>query len=302
MLKKIIIGLSALALMGIGLACSNPPTLTETEVRQIVEEYVLTGPQGISGPQGIRGDPGPQGLEGLPGATGVPGELGPRGNQGAKGFAGPRGLQGAQGEAGPPGAPGTTSISVPTRPPRPTAKLTTTATLRPTTRATPAPLLPEGNGNWIYFGPECPDGFGNCALLPSDKVSLLLEAYYNANESFHDEPDILVSCFRGNSYFTFDGGGPWIALGEARMNIRFASQGPEEGTHYSTDRGSEDLGSIVFGSRDTNAILKFIQDADQQGKDVRMVVSGDHHAVVAAVVADFDVTGFTTNFQRLPCS
>ena len=123
-------------------------------------------------------------------------------------------------------------------------------------------------------------------------------AYYDTNERFYDEPDIRISCFGEDATFTFDGGGPWIALGEARLNIRFADRGPEEGTYYWTDRGSDDLESIWFSSRDTKSILEFIEDADRQGKDVRMGASSDYDTVVA----DFDVAGFTTNLQRLPCS
>ena len=125
-----------------------------------------------------------------------------------------------------------------------------------------------------------------------------LRAYYDTNERFYDEPSIRMSCFDGNPNFTFDGGGPWIALGEAGLNLRFAEQEAGEGTYYWTDSGSSSLESIWFKRRDTRDILAFLEQADRQGKDVTMGVSGDYDTVVA----DFDVSGFTTNFQRLPCS
>lgn len=125
-----------------------------------------------------------------------------------------------------------------------------------------------------------------------------LGAYYDTNESFYDEPSIRVSCFRGRSGFTFDGGGPWIALGETSLNIRFGDQTAGEGTFYRTDKGSDSLESVWFSERDSRDIVEFIEQAEHQGKDVTMGVSGD----IDTVVADFDVTGFTTNFQRLPCS
>ena len=158
--------------------------------------------------------------------------------------------------------------------------------------------MPEGNGDWIYFGPDCPDAYDNCTAFASDYPFINLGAYYNTNESFYDEPDILISCFDEDANFTFDGGGPWIALGEAGLNIRFADLGPEEGTYYWTDRGSDDLERIWFSSRDAKSILEFFKQAERQGKDVRIGVSGDY----ATVVADFDVAGFTANFQRLSCS
>ena len=45
-------------------------------------------------------------------------------------------------------------------------------------------------------------------------------------------------------------------------------------------------------------MVRFIKSAEVQRRDVTMEISGGP----AAVVAHFDVTGFSTNFQRLPCS
>lgn len=125
-----------------------------------------------------------------------------------------------------------------------------------------------------------------------------LRAFYDTNERFHDEPSIRVSCFQGSPNFTFDSGGPWIGLGETGFNLRFEDQAVDEGTFYWTDRGSDDLEAVWFSTKDTRHILDFLQNADHQGRDVTMGVSGDYDTVVA----DFDVTGFTVNFQRLPCS
>ena len=196
--------------------------------------------------------------------------------------------------------PNPTSTPEPTFTRQTTATATTAPEPTPTVTNTPTalPPLPAGNGDWTYFGPECPDGFENCAPFKSDDVNFIsLDSHYDTNESFYDEPGIRVSCFRGNPGFTFDGGGPWIeGNGRSGLNLRFAEQEPENGTFYWTD--DNDFEYVGFDRRDERDILTFLEQAERQGKDVRMGVSGDYDTVVA----DFDVTGFTTNFQRLPCS
>ena len=102
-----------LILMFAGLACSGG--LSEEKVRQIVQEYSMSGPkgdQGETGPQGPKGDQGeagPQGPKGEKGEAGQQGSKGDRGNpgtQGSKGERGDVGPQGDQGDVGPQGIKG----------------------------------------------------------------------------------------------------------------------------------------------------------------------------------------------------
>ena len=61
--------------------------------------------------------------------------------------------------------------------------------------------------------------------------------------------------------------------------------------------------SIWFSYEDSRDILEFIEQADRQNRDVRMGAIGIVDGELAdSVVADFDVTGFIINFQRMPCS
>ena len=92
--------------------------LTENEVRTIVQEYQMAGPQGSPGPQGQQGEAGMQGPQGVPGPRGETGPEGPQGIQGERGEQGPkgdqglagpqgeRGLQGERGQTGPQGPQG----------------------------------------------------------------------------------------------------------------------------------------------------------------------------------------------------
>ena len=100
-------------------ACASG--LTESEVREIVQEHSTPGPAGPQGERGLAGESGPpgergpqgeQGVAGNQGPQGSPGEPGPHGEPGAQGEPGqvgpqgPRGEMGPRGEAGPPGLPG----------------------------------------------------------------------------------------------------------------------------------------------------------------------------------------------------
>lgn len=68
--------------------CSMPKSYDD-EVRAIVQEYILEGPQGERGPVGPQGKPGIQGEVGPAGPIGIQGEPGPRGREGMPGLDAP---------------------------------------------------------------------------------------------------------------------------------------------------------------------------------------------------------------------
>ena len=201
-------------------------------------------------------------------------------------------------------APPPTLILEPTVTPQPTA----TPTPEPTNTPTPTPTpddaaVPTIAGDWSYFGPECleygnPDFDWSDGCSHSEQQFLSLDAHWDTNESFYETPAIRISCFRDQQFFTFDSGGPWIGLGKAGLNLRFDHQESADGTYFWTDRGSDDLENIWFDRRDSEAIIEFIQNADDQAHGITIGVSSDY----ATVVAGFDVTGFAANFQLLPCN
>ena len=97
---KMLTILLALVLV-VALGCSSG--LTEDDVRQMIEESALSGPQGEPGPvgsQGLKGDQGDTGVAGGQGPKGDPGDPGDLGEQGEPGEPGPAGPQGPSGEAG----------------------------------------------------------------------------------------------------------------------------------------------------------------------------------------------------------
>lgn len=187
----------------------------------------------------------------------------------------------------------------PTATPRPTA----TPTPEPTATPTPTPPVSQDNGDWIFFGPDCPDAYPNCAPFSSQSTLIGLTAYADSNEEIHDnDAYMFVDCAAGNPYFNFSGGGPPIDIEAATLNIRYLGQPTSEGTWYLALAIDAENEFVWFSSNDTRAILQFIEQADNQNNDVLIeavfAVDGGTHEVFA----NFDVTGFTINFQRLPCS
>ena len=316
----IVICLSLVAAVG----CAA--SITEEDVERIVREQAMSGPQGERGPVGPPGElgpdgpTGPQGPVGSPGLKGEPGEpgptgpqgkpgpVGPQGEQGAAGAPGPQGVPGPQGERGPQGASGTNVVvtPLPTPTPQATPRPRATATPQPTSTPIPMASTPTIEGDWTYFGPECPDIFSDTdALLGSQDIDwscaysdtsqfLSLGAYYDTNEDFYDDAGMRISCLRGDVGFTFDSGGPWIALGEAGISVQI---GNGDRTWFRTDSGSDDLERIWFDDRDSEAIIGLLQSAGQQGETLTIGASSDADTVVAR----FDVVGLTANLRLLPC-
>ena len=202
-----------------------------------------------------------------------------------------------------------TQTPYPTYTPYPTPTLAPTPTLTPTATPTPtvtpiptpvptiSPSQSVNNGDWTYFGPDCPDAHENCASFPSDHQFISIKSYDDTNEDFYDEPGVRISCRRGYPSFVFDGGGPWIGgIGTTGLNARFVSDAIEDGQWFWTE--DNEFEYVGFERMESAGIINIIQDADLQDRDLIFGVSGDYDTVVA----DFDVTGFTTNYQRLPCS
>lgn len=186
--------------------------------------------------------------------------------------------------------------------PEPTATPTPSPTPEPTTTPTPTPS--EDYGDWVYSGPDCPDAYPNCAPVPTESTFILLRTSdADSNEELTRDPYMYAYCLAGNPKFGFNGGGLLIGLGTTIMNIHYTDQDISEGTSYHKEGTSDNFEIVWFSAEDSRLILQFIEQADRQNKDVRTVVANYIDGEVDdVVVADFDVTGYLVNFQRLPCS
>ena len=206
-----------------------------------------------------------------------------------------------------PTSPPLTATPSPTATPLPTPTLLPTVTPAPT--PTPIPTLtpiPNNIGDWYYYGPDCPDAYSDCPIFSSESYFISLDAFEDTNESFYETPDIRIACRPRGPMVGFDGGGPWIGLGEAGFSIAIDNllgdekEWPNSDTTntFWTDDGSDDLARIYFDRRDSVAIIRRIQDAEAQETTISFGVASDY----GGVIADFDPIGFSTVFSRLPCS
>ena len=109
---------------------------------------------------------------------------------------------------------------------------------------------------------------------------------------------IFIGCWEGTPDFTLNASGRQIASEEAALKIRFVGQRSEEGISPLIEGWSDDLELVWPSTGDSTEIVRFLESAEIQRRGVTAEISGGP----AAVTAHFDVTGFTTNFQRLPCS
>ena len=215
--RKVIIGIIAFCGIIVPTACSSG--MSETEVRNIVGEYTMSGPpgeqgppgaqgiagehgqpgeQGIAGPQGERGpageigpegDTGKQGESGLQGERGLQGELGPRGERGQLGPQGPQGESGPQGQPGPQGETGLRGEQGPQGPPGVAVAPTTVADPTSTSVPSQSSLDPTSGsrenpipfGTAIEFVNDTDDhwGFVVLSVTPDATDAVLRENQFN---------------------------------------------------------------------------------------------------------------------------
>ena len=199
----------------------------------------------------------------------------------------------------PTATPPPTYTPLPTYTPYPTSTPLPTATPIP-----PAAPLPR-DGGWLY------------SYTSANNPFISLEAYHSyydigtgisivTNESFYKKASIWVWCSGGDPVFGFHGGGPPIGLGETILSLNSFVQtesGPQffegSGPSFSPDSGSDDLQGVSFLSgQDSRIIAAYLAYAQRLGLDVAAAATS---AAGASAVGFFDVTGFATNYQRLPC-
>ncbi len=173
---------------------------------------------------------------------------------------------------------------LPTPTPRPTP--------RPTATPIPRPSPSTGDRGWIYFGPECPRAYLNCAPSSSNTSFVALGAFSHTNKSPHTEPNIIVGCFPEPTFF-FLGGGPNIGTGTV-LEIRVGDDGAEG--FYTPADGTDD--GVYLDSDDSGDVINLVRFADGTGLTVIIGIASDF----GTILGRFNPRGFTTNYFRLPCA
>ena len=152
----------------------------------------------------------------------------------------------------------------------------------------------------MYIAAECPDEYENC--VPEGEVGnsfIALVAYRDADRPPSERAAVGTGCLDGSPVIEFGWvEGRQIASDGAVLSIRLAGQGREEGTSFWLAGWSDNLEQAWLNQVDSAAVIGIIKGAERLRQNVTIEASGGPNGVVA----DFNVRGFTTNFQRLPCS
>ena len=172
--------------------------------------------------------------------------------------------------------------------------MTATPTPTPQPTATPKTGSNEGDGDWIYAGPDCPTtNSSNCYWSETEFIGLSAFAV-DEEQTFYDEfPAILVSCFDDKPFFSFGPGGRWISLGEAKFRI---SIGTNNWVWSGAGTVTGDLDLYWFKLADSDEIFTLIRDSEDKEKILAIEASD-----LYSVVAYFDVSGFASTLQELSC-
>lgn len=179
-----------------------------------------------------------------------------------------------------------------------TAQAAPTPTPMPPPTPTPKPIQAPTQvytGDWIYFGPDCPSAYPNCAHFSTDTFIALL-AFEHNNESWQNEPNVRVGCTSGRLFVTFGSGGPKYEVEEIVVSAFIDIEDEESVFTVSEIRGD---GWVSLSYRDSLQVVRLIYEAETTGKGFGMATHDARNDLVAGV---FDATGFTTNYWRLPCA
>lgn len=115
---------------------------------------------------------------------------------------------------------------------------------------------------------------------------------------------MLITCPPNNKFphFVFVGGGPTIGGADSKgLLIFFIDESPGDDTLRFQSHTNTEPEWISFGFEASVGIVSFLEKAERQNRHVRIAVLASNYED-DVLLADFDVSGFTTNYERLACS
>ena len=187
--------------------------------------------------------------------------------------------------------------AIPTNTPVPTAKdtlrLTSTPAPLPTAISTPILMTDNLFDGWIYYGPDCPDAYSNCAPISTEMEFLALFSYSDNDMPIWDRANIRITCETG----AFDTEGLIIGTNDSLVGI-WIGESESQAKQYFTPYGVEPE-SVWFARSGYRDIISLIKLAETTNQTLTIgVTAGPGYDTVVRL---FDVTGFTVNYNRLPC-
>ena len=171
----------------------------------------------------------------------------------------------------------------------------------PTRKPTPTPPSEQYDGEWTYFGPDCPSAYSNCASFSSENNFIALDPVSHYSDDFYEkDPYITIGCWSSGLSFTFNSGVPGIGIGTTALGLTIGSGEP---TWFTTDEGLE--GGVWFLGSDFIAIIDLIEEAERRAEAFTISVFGDVNTDAEnweGILGNFNPQGFTTNYYRLSCA
>ena len=202
-----------------------------------------------------------------------------------------------------------TPTPLPTLTPTPTPEPTPTPTPVPTPTATPQPTpTPVPLGQWRYYGRDCPKAFSNCHYQKTRLFGIELTAFWHPEPRLWDSPVLMLHCDTSTHRwlrFHLYSGGPkiseWARVLETEVEFNVGIPGPSdafdtalkgrpgnniEGLYYDRDE------TLTASENEALQIVRIIREAERLGKPIY---------VASFYGGQFDVTGFSNQYLRLPC-
>ena len=171
----------------------------------------------------------------------------------------------------------------------------------PTPTRSPAPRRTQSDGDWTYFGSECPGAYSNCVHFSSENNFIALDPFNHYSADFYEkDPYITIVCDSSGMVFEFNTGVPGIGIGETVLGIAILDG---EKTFFYTYQGLS--GSVWFMGADLFDILTVIDEAERRAEVLEIWASADMNDDLAdrvSMLAYFNPQGFLDNYYRLSCA
>ena len=171
----------------------------------------------------------------------------------------------------------------------------TQAEMGATATPTPAPVVSAVRDSWLFFGPECPGAYSNCAPNASERQFITLESLRGLRDPSVILPSfIAVGCspYANGPDFTFYPEDGTTLPSGAAMSVEVGKGDPV--VFSSGIVGSYGI-SLRFWADTSGSIIELIGESEALQATLQISVAGE------SIVESFDVTGFSTNHQRLDC-
>ena len=158
----------------------------------------------------------------------------------------------------------------------------------------------DGSGHWVYYGPECPNGFDNCATLTSEPEysSFVGASERHTGEGLGAAPHVHVYCRDNRLDLSFYDTGEWSKGEGIGIFVRYdAPQSRDNPAWVFSGEWFQDNSEVLPELKDAAEIIEFFGAANYEGQD--LVVEFTDGWTTRELF--FRTAGFLNNIERLHC-